>query len=326
MRVTTFYYTTDPDQAGYSLANFAELWRPCFDAIGARSVVEVGAERGRLTAALLDWAAGSGARVTAIEPAPLEELLEMSEAHPELELVRETSLEAFTHIPVPDVVMLDGDHNYYTLSGELRLIAERAPAGEMPLLIFHDVCWPLARRDQYFVPDRIPEEERHPMGEDVRVVPRNPGVAEHGLPFEWAALEAGGPRNGVMTAIEDFTAERGGLRLAVVPIFFGCGILWREDAPWSDAVAEILEPWDRNPLLERLEETRVAQLVLRHSREQELDEQLRRYSKLEELLKRMLGSGSFTAGEWLSRLHSRGRPAFSREQVRRALEENDGQR
>ena len=84
-----------------------------------------------------------------------------------------------------------------------------------------------------------------------------------------------------MTAIEDFMAEHDGLRLAVIPIFFGCGLLWPESAPWSDAVAEIVEPWDRNPILERVEKARVTQLVQRHSREQEIDERFEHSGKLE---------------------------------------------
>ena len=33
-------------------------------------------------------------------------------------------------------------------------------------------------------------------------------------------------------------AEREGLRLAIVPAFFGFGLIWHEDAPWAGAVAE----------------------------------------------------------------------------------------
>ena len=55
------------------------------------------------------------------------------------------------------MVVIDGDHNYYTVSEELRLIGERAAGAELPLLLFHDVCWPHARRDDYFAPELIPE-------------------------------------------------------------------------------------------------------------------------------------------------------------------------
>ena len=55
--------------------------------------------------------------------------------------------------------MIDGDHNYFTVSEELRLIGERAPGAELPLLLFHDVCWPHGRRDDYFDPEQIPADE-----------------------------------------------------------------------------------------------------------------------------------------------------------------------
>ncbi len=326
MKVTSYYHRTNPDEAGYSLGNFFEIWAACFDAAGVRSVVEVGAERGRLTQELLKWASPSGARVVAIEPDPVSDLVELVEEHPDLEVIEETSLEALARIPIPDAIVLDGDHNYYTLSNELRLIAERAPEGQMPLLVFHDVCWPLARRDQYAAPDRIPPEHRHPYGEDIKLVPGNSGTAERGLPFEWGALQEGGPRNGVMTAIEDFMDEHEGLRLAVVPIFFGCGLLWPESAPWSEEVAEITEPWDRNPILERVEKARVVQLVQRHSREQEIDDRFEYTRKLEEAVRRILASRAFGALESLSRLRRGGKPAFSREELSRLLAQSEDQR
>jgi hypothetical protein len=324
MKVTSYYHRTNPDEAGYSLANFVEIWGRCFDAAEVSSVIEVGAERGRLTQALLKWAAPTGAHVTAIDPKPHDDLVELLDEYPDLDVVAEVSLEALTHLPVSDAVVLDGDHNYYTLSEELRLLAERSEE-RIPLLVFHDVCWPLARRDQYAAPDRIPPEHRHPFGEDIKLVPGNPGNTERGLPFEWGALEEGGPRNGVMTAIEDFMAEHDGLRLAVIPIFFGCGLLWPESAPWSDAVAEIVEPWDRNPILERVENVRVTQLVQRHSREQEIDDGLAYTEKLEVAIRQLLDSGAFAAAEWLSKARGRGKPAFSREQLRAVLAERPEQ-
>jgi hypothetical protein len=326
MKVTSYYHRTNPDEAGYSLGNFAEIWGACFEAAGVSSVVEVGAERGRLTQELLRWAAPAGAKVAAIEPEPISDLLELVEEYPELEVVEETSLDALARIPIPDAVVLDGDHNYFTLSNELRLIADRAPDGQLPILVFHDVCWPLARRDQYAAPDRIPPEHRHPYGEDVKLVPGNPGTAERGLPFEWAALEEGGPRNGVLTAIEDFMEERGDLRLAIVPLFFGCGLLWPEGATWSDEVGEITAPWDRNPILERVEKARVVQLVQRHSREQEIDDRFEHTRKLEEAVRRILASRAFGGLEWVSRLRRRGKPAFSREELSRLLAESEDQR
>jgi Methyltransferase domain len=308
---------SDPNQLGYSLANVAEILLPCLDAAGAKSVLEIGAYRGELTKELLDWAASAGARVTAVEPDPRPPLRELAESLPELELLTETSHEALRRPERHDAVVIDGDHNYYTLSEELRLVFEKE--GEPPLVLFHDLCWPHARRDTYYAPERIPEESRQPLAHNAGLAPGEPGVVENGLPFTWAAEREGGEGNGTLTAIEDFMAERAGLRLAVVPAFFGFGVLWHEDAAWAPRVARVVEPWDRHPVLARLEANRVAHLVSNFARARELERERERRNRQEELLYAMLGSSAFALAERLARLRTRGRPTFSREAIRRAL-------
>ncbi len=316
-------FSGDPDENAGSLANLTEIWLPCLNAIEARSGVEIGAYRGKLTGELASWAATVGGKVTAIDPAPHSDLLELEARHPELELRTETSFEALPDLAPPDAIVIDGDHNYYTVSEELRLIAEKVPGLELPLLIFHDVAWPLARRDSYFDPDVIPEEHRHPFARDVALVPGDAGIADAGMPFACVAVREGGARNGVLTAIEDFMATREGLRLAIVPAFFGLGVLWHEDAPRAEEVAEIVEPWDRNPLLQRLEANRVVQVAERWAAAGRVEVQASRRQQQENLLRAMLGSSAFALAERLSRLRQRGGPVFSREQVRRALGESD---
>ena len=112
--------------------------------------MEVGAFAGDLTRVLVDWAGTAGARVAAIDPSPQDGLLALAREHPALELIRDTSLAALPAIPLPDAVIIDGDHNYFTVREELRIIGERAPGAALPLLLFHDVCWPHGRRDDYF--------------------------------------------------------------------------------------------------------------------------------------------------------------------------------
>jgi Methyltransferase domain len=335
---------SDPAGWGYSLANLAEILVPCLDAIAAGSVLEIGSYRGELTRELLDWAARSGARVTAVDSDPQPELLELGKQRPELELIVETSLDALPGISIPDALIIDGDHNYYTLSEELRVIEEKAPGKDLPMLMFHDVCWPHARRDTYCDPDRIPEEHRQPLAHNIGLAPSEPGIADAGLPFEWAAEREGGPRNGILTALEDFVGAREGLRLATVPAFFGFGVLWHGEAPWAEAVAAVVEPWDRNPVLERLEANRVSHLAARYELVRDLDNAREVNEKAREVnekarevnarqaellraqegvLRAMLDSRAFTLAERLSRLRQGGEPVFSREQVRRVLGETN---
>jgi hypothetical protein len=317
-------YDNDPGRWAHSLVHLTEIIVPCLDTVGARSVVEVGAYAGDLTGVLTDWAAGAGARVWAIDPSPQDRLVRLAEERDELELVRETSLEALPHVPLPDVVVIDGDHNWYTVTEELRIVAERAGEAALPLLLFHDVSWPHGRRDDYFAADQIPEEHRQPIAEGGGLFPGEPGVRPGGLPYRGAAAHEGGPRNGVLTAVEDFVSGRDDLRLAIVPVFFGLGVVWRRDAPWADALAELLAPYDRNPLLERLEANRVLHLAAAHYQLVEASRFEERAARRGALLQRMLDSSAFGVAERLSRLRRRAgiapaQSVVSKDEIRRAL-------
>jgi hypothetical protein len=319
-------YTHDPDHWGVSLAQSAELMLPCLEAAEVRSIVEVGAFAGDLTRVLVAWAAERGASVGAIDPSPQPGLVALDEAHEELELIRETSIAALPRIPLPDAVVIDGDHNHYTVSEELRLIGERAPGAQLPLLLFHDVCWPHARRDDYYAPELIPADRRQEIaGNQGGIFPGDPGLRSGGgLPYPRSAAREGGPGNGVLTAVEDFVAAREGLRLVVVPVFFGFGVVWHEDAPYNAALAQLLDPWDRNPILERLEANRVLHLAQAHSRLAELWAAQERAARQERVLRRMLESSAFAVAERLSRLRVRAKIApaqsvISKDEIRRAL-------
>jgi SAM-dependent methyltransferase len=314
-------FANDPARWGASLVNDAEILIGCLDAAGAKSVVEVGSYAGDLTRVLLAWAQRAGARVWAIDPSPQRALVALGESRDDLELVRATSREALKTIPLPEAAIIDGDHNYFTVSEELRIVSERAQGATLPLLLFHDVCWPHARRDDYYSPELIPEEHRHPTVQGGHLFPGEPGVRSGGLLFRWPAAREGGPRNGVLTAVEDFVGARDGLRLAIVPAFFGLGVVWDQAAPWAGAVAQVLRPWDRNPLLERLEANRVLHLAA-------ANHAVQRAARQEAVLRRLLDSKAFAVAELLSRLRRRARVAadvavVSKDDIRRALGDDE---
>jgi SAM-dependent methyltransferase len=320
-------YASDPTRWAHSMAHHADLMLACLDATGARLVVEIGAYAGELTRVLADWASERDARVLAIDPSPQAELTALARDRDEVELVRETSLDALPQMPPADVVIVDGDHNYHVVSEELRLIAERAPGAELPLLLFHDVAWPHGRRDDYFDPEQIPEERRHPVaGSSGGIFPGEPGLRADGLPYPRSAAREGGPENGVLTAAEDFVARDEELRLAVVPAFFGFGLVWHARAPWAAAVAELVDPWDGNPLLRRLEENRIYHLATSHARQVQLWSLEQRLARRDGLLRRMLESSAFAVAERMSRIRVRlgiapAQSVISKQEIRRALED-----
>jgi Methyltransferase domain len=312
---------SDVGQWGASLANLLELLVPLLDAVGASSVAEVGAYAGDLTQDLVVWAEPADARVVAIDPTPQPELVELSARSDRLELVREPSTAAIPELPEVDVVIIDGDHNYYTVSEELRLIDERFAGGPAPLLILHDVCWPHGRRDAYYSPERIPEADRQPMVEGGALFPGEAGIAAGGLPYKWVAEREGGPRNGVLTAVEDFVQGRDDLRLAVVPAFFGLGVVTRLDAPWARPVADLIEPWDGNPIIARLEGNRVYHLAREYAQPPELDRLRAQNRQKADLLESLLGSRAFRLADSLSRLRNPRRARSWRDDARRVIDD-----
>jgi hypothetical protein len=310
-------YENDPGAWGASLVNNAEILLALLDAARARSVIEVGAYAGDLTRLLLLWAERSRARVVAVDPSPQPELEQLECDRAELELVREPSLRALSHAQPVDAVILDGDHNYYMVSEELSLIGMRAP---MPLVLLHDVCWPHGRRDDYFDPDQVPPEHRQPIAPEGGLYPGIEGIRRGGLPYHFPAAREGGPRNGVLTALEDFMTHNEALAYAIIPAFFGLGVVWPTDAPFADEVRAIVEPWDRNPLLERLERNRVLHLASSHVQLRLATDAEQQLVRTRNLLDRMLHSRAFAAAELFLRVRQLGKPIFSREEIRRLLE------
>jgi hypothetical protein len=298
-------YEHDPLRWGVSMAQHADLMLACLDAIGTRSVVEIGAYAGDLTRVLTSWAEGAEARVIAVDPAPRDELVALAEHSPVLELVRDTSLAALQRLPVPDALIIDGDHNYHTVGGELAAVEGRVGDRVWPLLLFHDVGWPHGRRDDYFDPTVIPPEARHPVvGDRGGIRPGDPGVVPDGLPYPRSAASEGGPRNGVLSAVEDFVAGHPDLRLLVVPGFFGFGLVWDRRAPWAPAIDELVATQPRQ-LLERLEANRLHHIAEEQALRVALWKLQERQARQEALLRRLLHSSAFALAERLSRLRVR---------------------
>ena len=248
------------------------------------------------------------------------------DARDNVALLHTTSHAALADAALADAIILDGDHNYWTVSEELRTIAERAADSEdvVPLILMHDIGWPHGRRDDYYVPARIPDDHRQPLAGD-GLYPGIPGSYHGGLPCDNPAAHEGGPRNGVLTAVEDFLADRRQLNLAIIPAFFGLGVIWDTTGPHHEALGRALSIWDRNAVLQRMENDRVlhlanthVQLVLTQEFELRIAAQDRQLQRQRELLEAMLRSRVLRAAELVLRLRG-SEPVFSRREIRKAI-------
>jgi len=206
--------------------------RPLLIAVMARVLVEVGTAFGVTTTKMLEWAAAHDGVMHGIDPSPRPkmDLDALNEQYGDRFVFhRELSLGALPRIRDPDFVLIDGDHNWYTVHGELHAIAQvaREENRPFPLTLLHDVDWPYGRRDMYHDPSTVPAEHRQEHASGGMVPGRSELAGEQGLnAFMQNAVAEGTPRNGVRTAVEDFLAETD-LKLdwSSVPGFFGVGIL-----------------------------------------------------------------------------------------------------
>jgi len=242
----------------HSLTEFRDHILSWLDVVGARTVLEVGSESGVFTRELLAFATARGGGLWCVEPEPTIALAELDSAEDRFHLVAGRSPEALDGLGPCDAYVIDGDHNHWTVTREL----EHAFGHEdhVPLAVLHDVSWPCARRDQYYAPDALPPGAVHPHSWDHGSVPDSKQAVRGGFRGRGrfaVALEEGGERNGVRTAVEDFVAGRDGLRFVTVPAVFGVGVVYPESAPYAGALATLLDPLDGSPLLERLERNRV---------------------------------------------------------------------
>ena len=266
---------------------------PALLAVGAKRVVEIGAFRGQTTEKLLDLL-GPDAEVHVIDPAPMFDPAEHARRFDGRYVFhRDISHNVLPGLPSCDAALVDGDHNWFTVYHELSMLRETARKTDdpMPLLIMHDVCWPYGRRDLYYAPDRIPEEFRQPHQRAGILPGQRELTPEGGLnPTLENAVVEGGPRNGVMTALEDFTAEHDEeLRLVLIPIYHGLALVAErsllEGRPELDAFLDhLMSAETRGELIELAESIRVSEQVQQHdlhfSAEARTNRSARRYLNL----------------------------------------------
>lgn len=245
----------------HSMAEFAELIIPSLELAEAKIILEIGSEYGLMTKKLIAFTENKKGQLITIDPSPSPEAENLFGQHDHARLIKDLSLNVIDNISA-DACLVDGDHNYYTVSKELEMVWKKSRMENKEFLVFlHDVGWPWARRDLYYAPDQIPPEYLHPHVWDRGITLGNPSVINGGFRGEGVfacAVTEGGGRNGVLTAIEDFVCDKPGKFLwAYIPAVFGMGVLFEKKATWADQLSEFLSPYHENTLLAKLEKNRL---------------------------------------------------------------------
>ena len=254
------------------------FWKPVLAPVLAaaevRRVVEIGALRGDNTREIIETL-GPDSVLHVIDPLPGFDPSDHEREFPGRYVFhRALSLEVLADLAPMDAALIDGDHNWYTVFHELRLLTEGSRRSEapLPLLVLHDVGWPYGRRDLYYDPETIPAEFRHPHRRAGMRPGRSELAATGGMSSGlWNAEHEGGPRNGVRTALDDWIAGHDRpVRSVVLPLYFGLAIVAEEERlarqPALGAALDHLESAEgRLELIELGEAIRVRAMAQHHT-------------------------------------------------------------
>jgi SAM-dependent methyltransferase len=169
-----------------------------------RSVLEIGSSYGNSIRPVLEL---DDVNVSIIDPCIDTDLLAAFGGR--ITLHKGLSLDILTGLEESyDYIFIDGDHNWYTVFNELRLIEQRNLLKAGGVIFLHDIGWPYGRRDMYYQPETIPAAHRNPHA--TRGIQRGQSALVKDGGFNaghYNAIEEFGPRNGVLTAVEDYLQQ-----------------------------------------------------------------------------------------------------------------------
>jgi hypothetical protein len=239
--------------SGQGAENILPHWNtvihPLLRALNGGPVIEIGAAKGDATAELAEFASTHDVVLHSIDPEPKFDVAAYEARFGgHFHFHRARSHDVLEHIGPAVAVVIDGDHNWYTVHRELILLERIAASADQafPVVILHDVEWPYARRDMYYDPEAIPGEWRNPW--DRRGITWGDRLLDEGgggVNCHLAnAIEEGGAHNGVLTAVEDFIEETPlPVELRIVRGEAGIGVLATRNLLETDP--SVRSQWDR---------------------------------------------------------------------------------
>ncbi|MEE0024321.1 hypothetical protein [Methanobrevibacter sp.] len=119
------------------------------------------------------------------------------------ECISENPLDSLQKLENYDAIFIDDDSNWYTVFNELNIISKTNK--EFPLVFICNNNFPNKRRDSYSNPKIIPNNFRQKYAEELPIYYNNEKIIINDGFFH--ACEENTPKNGVLTAIEDFLNE-----------------------------------------------------------------------------------------------------------------------
>ncbi|ADU31884.1 glycosyltransferase [Evansella cellulosilytica] len=209
------------------------LMQPILDITKAKTIVEIGAQKGINTRKILEYCTENGGKLYTVDPLKIPEYDIWTEENGEhFEFLQELSLNALPKIEDYDAILIDGDHNWYTVYNELKIVEKNFKGkNKFPIIFAHDIGWPYGRRDLYYTPENIPPYYQQAYKKLGMLPNKNELVEKNGLNGHlFNAIYENNNKNGVLTAIEDFIQETSlDLELEKIHGFHGLGIIYEKN-------------------------------------------------------------------------------------------------
>lgn len=247
-----------------SMESFSPLILPALSVMQPKVIAEIGAAEGGNTKVLYDFLNATGGKLLTVDPFPRGSFVNwVNSTNGVVTHFADYSLNCIAKLGAVDIWFVDGDHNWYTVFNELRLIDELGTQHNKPALIYmHDVSWPCGRRDMYYDPNTIPAEFVLPNSNQLGITFEPLATPSGALKGPYWALQEGGPRNGVLTAVEDFLqATPNNYYWFHLPMLLGLGILVNEAHPFAKQMVEFYQPYHDNPVMALVEKDRISQYL-----------------------------------------------------------------
>ncbi|MDD5026615.1 MAG: hypothetical protein PHH13_04570 [Candidatus Peribacteraceae bacterium] len=185
-------------------------YRAILEATLPKAIADIGGDSERVRD-LVDFCRARGSSVCAVTPTPSEDLrtLEQATSSP-LTLRLERGLAAIPAMGATDCVILDEDFNWYTVYHSLMALQHHTQDGDstFPVIIVTNAGWPYGRRDAYLRLEEIPLDHQQATSPGGLIPDEGHPQPNTGLhPNRTHAHYEGLPRDGVLTAVEDFVRQ-----------------------------------------------------------------------------------------------------------------------
>ncbi|MEL7671257.1 glycosyltransferase [Methanobacterium sp.] len=245
---------------------WSNIIQPITMGINTNYIIEIGSDTGINTKNILKYCIKHNAYMVAIDPFPKFDVDEFKAKYGDkFKIYNELSLSRLPLLKGYDMVLIDGDHNWYTVYNELKIIEKSFKNRKFPVVFLHDVGWPYARRDLYYSPENIPAVYRQPY-KKLGMYPGQTNLKEQGglNNHLYNSIYENNPKNGILTAIEDFISESElELSFKVINAFHGLCILFPKNDEMENLIEKVIENAN---LLDIIEEERV-KFKIAHSEE-----------------------------------------------------------